>query len=556
MSEVRLVIRDSARDIWANCDAEFARCVVAALSAEPETIEELGAAVERYLNPGEWRNFIEFSPAQSGELIDWSIVIVDLQARLVASDFLFDDSPQQSPDTDPAVVEARAEEPLPRLRLSENWELSSSVADWQARSEARRAERLANRRIDTRAVLYGQPLLEFIARECWETFRDRPPQLLSDDAESAWQTAYAFEHEFLRPIHARWLMTPRNDLCGQTPREVMHAKRESISWDIHDRQMQWTHDGTCPSGLDPESAAYRFAGFGTHEFVVYYDMVRHLLRACRDDVAGLVEAHDTSAMTAGDFLAEAVPRLAAARDEWLDSPDPEFHGRTPRSIIHKERCRLPEGVTGEEMIVDHDCPLCQMQAELPGIGFWGLDGCNMDDDFAFSIFHRTYEEWEEEQRDYEEFNRRFEARRAEEERLGVTYPGSGYADPDVVWKRSFSAEETTGQSLLLRLFTIGSHLSELTVDLKEPTENRELLDRLSRDFGNLREVAQSSEMLGASSLIEPEIDRFCETLTAVAAARTDLGAKCTDLQRHLRRFLEPQCEVDDFELSDDHDIPF
>jgi hypothetical protein len=57
MSDVRLVIRDAQRDIYANCDEEFAECVVAALSAEPETIEELDVALERYVTPGEGSNF-------------------------------------------------------------------------------------------------------------------------------------------------------------------------------------------------------------------------------------------------------------------------------------------------------------------------------------------------------------------------------------------------------------------------------------------------------------------------------------------------------------------
>ena len=261
-------------------------------------------------------------------------------------------------------------------------------------------------------------------------------------------------------------------------------------------------------------------------------------------------------MTAGDFLTAEVPRLAELREEWLDSPDPEFHGRTPRSIIHNERARLPEGVTGAEAIVDHDCPICQMQAELPGPMFWNLDGCNMDDDFAFSIYHRTYDQWEEEQRRQEEFDRRFEAEREERKRLGVEYPGSGYADPDSVWQRSFSAPESAGESALMRLFAVGSHLTELIVDLKTPTEERILIDRLSRDFGNLRDVAQSRDIAAAESLFEPVLDRFCETLDEVAAARPVLDRKCGDLQQRLRRFLEPPSNYDEPGPFNDDVLPF
>jgi hypothetical protein len=530
--------------------------MVAALSAEPETIDELNGAVERFLNPGESSNFSEISPETRDEPSDKPTVIIDLPARMVASDFMFEEPTRGQALPEAGDDAAWEDEPLPRLRISDDWELRNSLADWQARAEVRRAERLANPPFDARAVLYGEPLLKFIARECWETFHDRPPQLVPEDRESAWRAAHAEEHEFLRPIHVRWMLTLRDDLRGNSPREVLHAKHECISMDIQDRSMQWSHEGTCPRGLDPESAAYRFSGFGTHEFVVYYDMVRHLLWTCRDDVADLVQRDDAVAMTAGDFLASEVPRLAADRDAWLDSPDPEFHGRTPRSIIHNERCRVPEGVSGEEMIVDHDCPLCQMQAELPGPVFWGLDGCNMDDDFAFSIYHRTYEEWKEEQRRDEEFRRRFEAREAERKRLGVEYPGGGYADPDMVWKRSFSAAESPGESVLMRLFAIGSHLTELIVDLKQPHEDRALIERVSRDFGNLREVAQSSDESAAGSLIEPVVNRFCETLTAVTAARPDLDRKCADLQDRFRRFTEPASEGDGADTFDDLDLPF
>jgi hypothetical protein len=62
------------------------------------------------------------------------------------------------------------------------------------------------------------------------------------------------------------------------------------------------------------------------------------------------------------------------------------------------------------MVVDEDCPTCQMMADEMsldfGPGFWHLDGCNIDDDFVFS-FSRTREEWEAERRRMEEFNEKF-----------------------------------------------------------------------------------------------------------------------------------------------------
>src|SRR5207244_4050793 len=156
------------------------------------------------------------------------------------------------------------------------------------------------------------------------------------------------------------------------------------------------------------SHAFRFGGFGTHELVMYYNLVRELLWSCFDGLAELAQAES---LTLGDFLSNEISRLEKVRETWLDTPDPEFHGRTPRSIIDRERARLPEAMSSRDAMVDADCPCCQMMADMPGPMFWGLDGSSMDDEFAFDIYHRTREEWEADRREWEEFNRKFEAER-------------------------------------------------------------------------------------------------------------------------------------------------
>jgi hypothetical protein len=65
------------------------------------------------------------------------------------------------------------------------------------------------------------------------------------------------------------------------------------------------------------------------------------------------------------------------------------------------------------MLDEDNCALCAAMAQdLKSPYFWHLDGCNMDQRFEFS-FHRTLDEWEEEQRRYEEFNREFAKEEAE-----------------------------------------------------------------------------------------------------------------------------------------------
>jgi hypothetical protein len=82
-------------------------------------------------------------------------------------------------------------------------------------------------------------------------------------------------------------------------------------------------------------------------------------------------------------------------------------------------------------------------------------------------------------------------------------------------------------------------LAELTVDLKEPVENRPLIDRLHRDFGNLRDIIQGGDLARAEALLQPVLDRFAESLAEVVSARDDLRAKCEDLEARTRRILEP-----------------
>lgn len=112
-----------------------------------------------------------------------------------------------------------------------------------------------------------------------------------------------------------------------------------------------------------------------------------------------------------------VPRLERVRDEWLETPHPELHMRTPRSIKNRERARLPEG--GAYDPIDADCPCCQMLADMPGPSFWHLDGTNMVWEFAFAIRQKTREEWDKEQAEWAELDRRREAEWREDRSLGL-----------------------------------------------------------------------------------------------------------------------------------------
>lgn len=531
MSYVNLVVRERDRDWSGHMHGSSADRAIAALSADPVTLDELEAAVARFEQPVGGRKFFAgLRPGLDDRHYDAGLVVIDLCARLIASDSTYSFASREGSETFHNGQHA-TETPV-GFHLADDWHIAEEGFDWRGRAERRRAERLARPDIDSRDVFYGQPLLEHIARSCFELARVGLPE--SPTRHDGRPMA---EYEAIRTAHADWLMTPRDDLGGRSPRQVFFEGKGHVSRDLHDRMMFWTDFNRPAPPVSRESHAYRYAGFGTHELVVYYYLVRGLFWACWSDIAKPPTGDLESYLTA------EIPRLAGFQEAWLDWANPEFSGHKARSIIDNERRRMPEGGDPHDHIVDADCPCCQMMAELPGVSFWGLDGCNMDGDFAFEIYRETREEWEAEQREYEEFSRQSDARRAEEERLGT--------DANRVWKSSFSADNLNEQPLHVRLFGIGGHLAELIEDLRPDADSQATIDGLNRAFGNLRDILQSEDANRTDALFDPVLDRFNDLLTEVANARLDLMPKCDSLRETLATF-----RGSDRPQFTDNDVPF
>ncbi len=373
MSEITINIIDNSRTISGYAHGSFGDELVATLTADPETIAEFEEAYSRFrqkdsdYNPFGW--FYEgFDP----EPYDAGILVIDLAARVIACE-----STYSSPSTE-GTVSVRTDEgerfPL-RYKLSDDWECVHTIPEYEGRAAERREARAARTRIDPRPVLYGDPLFEFLIEE-------REINLGNDD------------EDLLSDIHARWLMTPRDDLGDRTPREVLLDRRDFIESDLQSRALQWSFTKDCPLPLSVESDAFKFAGFGTNEIVVYYDFVRELLIAamCEDKAD--------------------VQTLRELASEWMKRGQEDLAGRVPAEIVESERRRINLTASPLEYIIDDDCEICRMMAaEFDTPMFWHLDGCNMDDRFEFSFF-ATREEWDEDKRRFEEFNIEFERKYA------------------------------------------------------------------------------------------------------------------------------------------------
>jgi hypothetical protein len=87
MSEVKLNLVDAEKTLVGTIHGYLADACIAACSAEPETIAELGAALARFVGPrDEFAVFGSFRSRQEIDTEPWDagIVVVDLAARIVA----------------------------------------------------------------------------------------------------------------------------------------------------------------------------------------------------------------------------------------------------------------------------------------------------------------------------------------------------------------------------------------------------------------------------------------------------------------------------------------
>jgi hypothetical protein len=369
MCETMVNLCDDRRAVHGQLTSTLADAVVAALAADPETVEELEAAVVRWIDPVPREGlFATWSAGTEGGVSGAGDLWIDLPARLIAV----------APGRSLPAQRGRAafhDGIVPTdiwlaYALADDWRLIEASGGWREIVTERRAVRTAAALLDARSVLY-EAVLEFLVKQC-----------------AGVATADSLP---IVEIHVRWLTTPRADLRGQSPRDALIARRAFVETQLEHQQQYWARLGHCPPGLDRRSAAYRFAGFGTHEFIMYYDLVRYLLEECWHRVAGT---------TAVDVAAE-VDHLGKLKQEWMHTPLIDLDGHSPAQIIDRERARLPMVCSTTDLIDDGDtcdCPLCQMLADNDAPVFWCLDGCHMDDDFAFSLFYDTRAAWEADQR--------------------------------------------------------------------------------------------------------------------------------------------------------------
>lgn len=531
MTCITLSILDSNQKVCGRPHTRLLQRIIAALSGDPETILELRYAMRRFLNPPDWENPLAgLHEGFADEPHEAGRCIVDLPGRLITWDSANLSLSHAGRVDIPGSCRDITSVPY---HLSSEWLIDRWTTDWQSLSGKRRQQRANASRIDSRRILEDR-LLAFLVAEC-DSARGG-----AIGRADAWQPPAGWEWRELSnrmacgdppnvadaaaEIHARWLMNRCAELDGLSPREILLAKRRHIDRDLADRQYQWSILGECPPELWVESAAYRRAGSGSHEVIVYYELVRHLVWRCWNLLV------DRPAEMSSPKFEETVDHLAAARAEFLETPNfDDYRGLTPAYVIERERRRLPILALGADSI---SCPMCRKLAVQSAPSFWHLDRRHLDDDFPFS-FHATREAWEEEQREWARGRppgSRPRERPKEGERAGPGPP------PETLFR--WPMEEkcrlgiTFSASQQLRLVSLCHQFEDLIGDLQLDADGKEWISELQRDLEALQHAVGGVPMV----LVAPVALRCIEHLGAIAKCRAELADRCGRLQRQVSLF--------------------
>src|ERR1700738_2199641 len=170
MSEFKLNLLDAERTLVGTVHGSIADACVAALTAEPETIVELEAALARYVKPVDQAG--TFKSFRSGTEIDtepWDagVVIIDLESRVVSAESSYS---QPQPEGEVFYHDGTQSTDVSVLyRVPKEWKFFNSLIEYEPYRQRRGNEYAAYPPLDARNVLYGRALLEFIVTNVRQT---------------------------------------------------------------------------------------------------------------------------------------------------------------------------------------------------------------------------------------------------------------------------------------------------------------------------------------------------------------------------------------------------
>lgn len=397
-----------------------------------------------------------------------------------------------------------------------------------------------------RAILFGQPLIEDIANRVLAIANsDRGQQAYQwkdIDSRSNKNPFYPLTIE----VHRDWLMTPRDDLDGLCPRQMLHGGRDWLEQVVSGHRLRFQDGGSPLVAIPKDVEGFLNGPIGSEEMVLYFDLCRELISAawfwCRDSVKSIADTPQSSTVPPVDeqslHLAEF---LGQVKTDWLANP---FEGGSPPEfMIECCRRRVPRGsgleIVGmserqaERHIIDCDCPICNMMADGSfGVSFSFIDGhhLELDDEFAFSM-HQSREDWEDQQREYAEWSAQMDEKR--QQRSDLT-DGMTEAEADE-FQSAWSSGNSPGTPFPSNLggdngdLRLAFLLAEVVSELQDHGAPDELVKQLNADFSAYR----TSEPMDLSD----NTKRLTETLESTAQQLPALVARVADFQSRLAERL-------------------
>jgi hypothetical protein len=128
MSEIRLNIITKTQTISGTIHGSFGDVIVASLTAEPETIEELETAIQRYIKrESDWSVFRSFRKSENFEPYDAGLLVIDLIAKVIMADSTY--SYYSTEGTVRIKTETDEDFSLPYC-LADDWKRVGSVAEF------------------------------------------------------------------------------------------------------------------------------------------------------------------------------------------------------------------------------------------------------------------------------------------------------------------------------------------------------------------------------------------------------------------------------------------
>ena len=505
MHQWNVVLRDGQQELRYELSSEKAMALVAGLSCDPETIEELVAGTRRFLGDrwhDEWLS--DHQVARQEEATGSDDYCIDIPGRLILHSTRAPEPPRLASVR--VHDEVREEPYLTEHHLADDWEIRPWMTHWRDVAETRREQRRIWLR-DGRRVLYEDLATGLIAIWRQEVKPSRNGSLaspsLADLAKSSGcQLSERTMQSLITRIHARWLLTPRLNLQNKTPRELLVEHVEHVRLDIGHRTDQWIATGHEVEPRSASSAAYAGPYVGPVELTFYHQLVEKLIRRLLTEVVDRSQAAKYRGQTVFEFRdgesepiatskrgpnpwkmlsemfhsvgldafpddillktqAEAEFNEAEIRDlvrvlnvqqaDFLDFPDETLCGFSPGQLITMERKRLPISVDREFSPVDCDCPLCVMLEHQASILLWDPSTDWFPTDFVFSRV-KSFDSWEPE---------------LEEDSIDAAWRGEDHGTDSAETNRVFLLNGSDGEPARAKSFNVGDRMQEPFADVDD-----------------------------------------------------------------------------------------